>query len=148
MADAEVRAVAAAEHLWQRLSDVSVVVSRDRLPVADYHGRSHRRDGGASQWADLVVDDGRLEPMGPHQVAWLADSRAEREIAEWIRRWMAALRRRVEVDAVAAKACQIFCVRSSRGNQRHLNADGLTEDFCDPRAIKWCRLSGRTISPR
>lgn len=88
-ADAEVRAVAAVEHLWQQLSDGSVVVSRDRL-----ESRITTAAGidatAARQWVDLVVRDGRLEPMGPHQVAWRADARAEREIAEWIRRRMAA----------------------------------------------------------
>ena len=79
-ADAEVRAVAAVQHLWPQLSDGSVVVSRDRLEsrvatAAGIDGTAARR------WVDVVVADGRLEPMGPHEVAWRSDARAERDIA-------------------------------------------------------------------
>ena len=88
-ADAEVRAVAAVQHLWQRLADGSVVVNRDQLEsrIATAAGIDAT---AARLWVDVVVADGRLEPMGEHQVAWRADAKAERYIAAEIRRRMAA----------------------------------------------------------
>ena len=88
-ADAEVRAVAAVEHLWQQLSDGSVVVSRDRLEsrittaagIDAYGGAAVGGPGGARRapGADGAASGGVAR-----------DARAEREIAEWIRRRMAA----------------------------------------------------------
>lgn len=78
--DAEVRATAAVSHLWSQLADGSVVVSRDRLEsrIAAAAGI----DGSAAKrWVDIVVRDGRLEPIGAHQVAWRADAVAERTVA-------------------------------------------------------------------
>ena len=88
-ADAEVRAVAAVQHLWQRLADGSVVVSRDQLESRVATAAGIEADA-ARRWIDVVIADGRLEQMGPHQVAWRADARAERYIAKEIRRRMAA----------------------------------------------------------
>ena len=88
-ADAEVRAVAAVQHLWQRLADGSVVVSRDQLESRVATAAGIEADA-ARRWIDVVIQDGRLEQMGPHQVAWRADARAERYIAAEIRRRMAA----------------------------------------------------------
>ena len=87
-ADAEVRATAAVQHLWQQLADGSVVVSRDRLEsrIATAAGIDA---GAASRWVDVVIKDGRLEPMGP-QVAWRADAKAERAIARMLKERMAA----------------------------------------------------------
>lgn len=82
-ADADVRAVAAVQHLWPQLSDGSVVVSRDRLEsrIATAAGI----DGSAAKrWVETVVRDGRLEPRGPHEVAWRADAKAERELARML----------------------------------------------------------------
>ena len=81
--------MAAVQHLWQRLADGSVVVSRDQLEsrVATVAGIEA---DAARRWIDVVIQDGRLEQMGPHQVAWRADARAERYIAKEIRRRMAA----------------------------------------------------------
>ena len=87
--DAEVRAVAAVQHLWQRLADGSVVVSRDQLESRVATAAGIEADA-ARRWIDVVIADGRLEQMGPHQVAWRADARAERYIAKEIRRRMAA----------------------------------------------------------
>ena len=87
-ADAEVRATAAVQHLWNQLADGSVVVSRDKLEsrIATAAGIDA---GAASRWVDVVIKDGRLEPMGP-QVAWRADAKAERSIAKMIKERMAA----------------------------------------------------------
>ena len=88
-ADAEVRAVAAVQHLWPRLADGSVVVSRDQLESRVATAAGIEADA-ARRWVDVVIKDGRLEPMGPHEVAWKADVQAERYIAAEIRRRMAA----------------------------------------------------------
>ena len=87
-ADAEVRATAAVQHLWQHLADGSVVVSRDKLEsrIATAAGIDA---GAASRWVDVVIKDGRLEPMGP-QVAWRDDANAERAIARILKERMAA----------------------------------------------------------
>ena len=88
-ADAEVRATAAVTHLWPRLADGSVVVSRDQLESRIATAAGIDADA-AHRWVDVVVADGRLEPMGNHEVAWRADAKAERYIAAEIRRRMAA----------------------------------------------------------
>ena len=88
-ADAEVRATAAVTHLWPRLADGSVVVSRDQLESRIATAAGIEADA-SRRWVDVVIKDGRLEPMGPHEVAWKADAKAERYIAAEIRRRMAA----------------------------------------------------------
>ena len=88
-ADDPVRAVAAVTHLWPQLADGSVVVSRDRLEsrVTTAAGIDST---AARLWVDAVVQDGRLEPMGPHQVAWRSAAQAERAIARMMRERMEA----------------------------------------------------------
>ena len=88
-ADDPVRATAAVQHLWPQLSDGSVVVSRDRLQsrIAAAAGIDAT---AARQWVDVVVGDGRLEPMGAHQVAWREDANAERAIARLLCERLAA----------------------------------------------------------
>ena len=53
-ADAEVRAVAAVQHLWQRLADGSVVVSRDQLESRVATAAGIEADA-ARRWIDVVI---------------------------------------------------------------------------------------------
>ena len=87
-ADAEMRAVASVQHLWPRLADGSVVVSRDQLEsrVATAAGIDST---AARRWVEVAVRAGLLESMGD-QVAWHADAQAERAIARRLREMLAS----------------------------------------------------------
>ena len=87
-ADAKMRAVAAVQHLWPRLADGSVVVSRDQLESRVATAASIDSTA-ARRWVEVAVHAGLLESMGD-QVAWHAAAQAEREIARMMRERLAS----------------------------------------------------------
>ena len=87
--DDERRATAAVADIWPQLADGSVIVSRDRLEsrIAMAAGLDAETAG---RWVDRVIEDGKLEYHGPREVCWRADAKAERAIAEMLKRRMDA----------------------------------------------------------